>query len=59
MKAAEDDALHKGPQMWAFGREVKKREVYIKITMGAPQSSVLCIFFHVREHSLEYPLKTS
>lgn len=55
----KDDALHKGSQMWAFGRVVKKRDVYIKITMGVPQSSVLCISFHVAEHSLEYPLKKS
>ena len=48
-----EDQLNKGPQMWVFGREV----VYIKITIGAPQSSVICISFHVAEHRLEYPFK--
>ena len=52
-----EDQLNKGPQMWIFEKEVKTKDVYIKITMGAPQSSVICISFHVAEHRLEFPFK--
>ena len=52
-----EDQLNKGSQMWIFGREVKTKDVYIKITLGAPSSSVICISFHVAEYRLEYPFK--
>lgn len=51
------DSLNKGPDMWVFGKIIKGKEIYIKITMGGPGSSVICISFHVAEHPLEYPLK--
>ena len=51
------DQLHHGPQLWVFGRQVKKQEVYIKITMGLPSSGVICISFHLAEHPMRYPLK--
>jgi len=43
--------------MWVFGKEVKNKEVYIKISMGAENSSVICISFHIAEHCLNYPYK--
>ncbi len=51
------ETLYKGNDMWVFGRIVKKREVYIKITMGIDGSSVICISFHIAEHPMNYPLK--
>lgn len=51
------DTLYKGPDMWVFGKEIKKREVYIKITMGQPNDKVICISFHFAEHSLAHPYK--
>ncbi len=51
------ETLYKGAGMWVFGKEVKKNEVYIKITIGFPNSSVICISFHIAEHPLHYPLK--
>lgn len=52
-----DDRLNKGPELWVFGKEVKKREIYIKITMGAPGTSVICISFHIAEFGMNYPFK--
>lgn len=52
-----DEKLYGGEDMWVFGKEVKKNEVYIKITIGFPSSSVICISFHISEYSLNYPFK--
>lgn len=49
--------LYRGADMWVFGKLVKKKEVYIKITMGAMGSSVICISFHLAQHRMNYPLK--
>ena len=51
------DDLHKGPEMWVFGSKVKNREVYIKITMGLPGTSVICISFHLATYNMTYPFK--
>jgi hypothetical protein len=51
------EKLYGGANMWVFGRLVKKREVYIKITMGAISNSVICISFHLAQHKMNYPLK--
>lgn len=45
--------------MWVFGKEVKKQEVYIKISMGRENSQTICISFHLAEHPMNYPLKTN
>jgi len=52
-----DDILHGGASMWVFGKEVKKNEVYIKITIGYPSSGVICISFHISGYPLTYPFK--
>jgi len=49
--------LYGGADMWVFGKTVKKKEMYIKITMGAMGSSVICISFHLAEYKMNYPLK--
>ncbi len=51
------ETLYKGADMWVFGKTVKKKEVYIKITMGAMNSSVICISFHLAQHKMNYPFK--
>ena len=43
--------------MWVFGREVKKTEVYIKISMGKENSQTICISFHPSEHPINYQFK--
>ncbi len=45
--------------MWIFGKEVKQKEIYIKISMGKENSSSICISFHIAEYSIKYPYKKS
>jgi len=54
-----EEKLYGGSDMWVFGKTIKSREVYIKITMGMKGASVICISFHLSEHKLNYPLKTN
>ena len=51
------DVLNKEGEMWVFGKDVKEREVYIKITLGYENGQTICISFHLAEHPLEYPFK--
>lgn len=53
------ETMYGGTAMWVFGKEVKKSEVYIKITPGLTSGSVICISFHVAEHPMRYPFKGS
>lgn len=52
------ETLYDLPPMWIFGKLVKKKEVYIKITMGRLNSEVICISFHITARLLNYPFKT-
>lgn len=52
-----EEKLYGGSDMWVFGKTIKKKEVYIKITIGGFGSSVICISFHLAEHKMQYPLK--
>ncbi|MBN9350351.1 MAG: hypothetical protein J0H55_06670 [Chitinophagaceae bacterium] len=51
------EKLYGGSDMWIFGKVIKKREVYIKITIGVRGCSVICISFHIAENKMTYPLK--
>ena len=51
------DVLNKEGEMWIFGKDVKGREVYIKITLGYENGQTICISFHIAEHPLTYPFK--
>lgn len=52
-----EEKMFAGADMWIFGKIVNNKEVYIKITMGFADSSVICISFHVAEYKMDYPLK--
>jgi hypothetical protein len=52
-----EEKLYGGSDMWVFGKTLKKKEVYIKITLGAYGGSVICISFHLAEYKMQYPLK--
>jgi hypothetical protein len=52
-----EEMLYGGSDMWVFGKTIKKKEVYIKITLGADGGGVICISFHLAEHKMQYPLK--
>jgi hypothetical protein len=48
-----------GTEMWIFGKIVKGQEIYIKITLGYPNSQTFCISFHISDKSpMKYPFKT-
>lgn len=53
----KEETLYGGSEMWVFGKEVKGKEIYIKISMGRDNQSVLCISFHEAERDLKYPFK--
>jgi len=53
------DTLNKLGYMWVFGRDIKGRDVYIKISMGLENNPTICISFHIAEHKLNYKFKKS
>jgi hypothetical protein len=52
-----EDTNFVGSPLWVFGKIVKRHELYIKISMGMPNRSTLCISFHISEFPINYPLK--
>jgi len=42
-----DEKMHGILPMWVFGKQVKKKEVYIKVSMGVENSGAVCISFHI------------
>ena len=51
------DKLNKLGEMWVFGKDVKGREVYIKIMISDRCGQTICISFHLAESPLKYPFK--
>lgn len=51
------DELNVFGEMWVFGKDVAGQEIYIKITLGRPSSTTICISFHIAEHAMLYPFK--
>jgi hypothetical protein len=51
------EKLYSRADMWVFGKSVKGKEIYIKITMGIAGAQVICISFHVAEYPINYPYK--
>ncbi len=46
------------PDYYEFGIQVKRVEVYIKISKGLTNKSVDCMSFHPAEFPMTYPLQT-
>jgi hypothetical protein len=44
------------PDIWVFGHSCRGQEMYIKVHLGRPSRSVICISFHLAEHPIQYPL---
>lgn len=53
-----EDKLYGNVSMWVFGKVVKGKEIYIKITLGKAGTNVICISFHTSQHPMNYPLKS-
>ena len=43
------------PPNYEFGITINGKEIYIKINMGKPGKSVMCISFHLAEYKMKYP----
>lgn len=50
-----DEKMHGILPLWVFGKQVKQKEVYIKVSMGIENSSAVCISFHIAERPMNYP----
>lgn len=51
------DELNRLGEMWVFGKDVKGREIYIKVMLIDSTCQTICISFHFAEHPLFYPFK--
>lgn len=52
-----EEKMHGILPMWIFGKEVKGREIYIKISMGLENNKAVCISFHIAEYPMNYQFK--
>ena len=50
----ENDQYGTNP-MWVFGKTIKNKEIYIKITVS--ELNVICISFHTSQYPMNYPFK--
>ena len=50
------DVLSYG-EMWVFGRDFNDVELYIKISLGRPNSNTICVSFHEAEFPMSYAFK--
>ena len=48
------EKLYGSSEMWVFGKIIKGKEVYIKITLGLKDLPVICISFHIAEHPMKH-----
>ena len=51
------DKINNYGEMWVFGKDVKGKEVYIKISLCTENYPAICISFHIAEHKLIYQFK--
>ena len=51
------DELGGGQDMWVFGKTIKGKEIYIKITAGRDNDRILVISFHKAERKMNYPFR--
>ena len=51
-----DDEVSFG-DMWVFGKDFSGEELYIKISLGRPNSNTICISFHKSEFPNKYAFK--
>jgi hypothetical protein len=43
--------------MWAFGKDINGEEIYIKIGLGRPNNSTVCVSFHKPDYPIQYQFK--
>ncbi len=52
-----EEKMHGILPMWIFGKEVRDKEIYIKVSMGTENNPVICISFHFADYPMNYPYK--
>lgn len=52
-----EDKYHPGIKYWEFGKCVKGKEWYIKISLGKGDGPVCCMSFHPSERKIHFPFK--
>lgn len=52
-----EETQYGGSEMWVFGRMLRRKEIYIKITLGVINTGVICISFHIAEYKMNYQFK--
>lgn len=50
-----DNDQYGSSPMWVFGKAIKNKEIYIKITVS--ELNVICISFHTSQYPMNYPFK--
>ena len=57
VEGPKKDTLNGGPDLWVFGKLIKSKEIYIKVTIGFFNAQAVCISFHTAEFPLHFPFK--
>ena len=52
-----DDTTQWWCDLWAFGKDIKGEEIYIKIGLGLPNRQTVCVSFHKADFPIQYPFK--
>lgn len=52
-----EDTTQWGCDLWAFGKDIKGEEIYIKIGLGLPDRQTVCVSFHKADFPIQYPFK--
>lgn len=56
-KGPRIDGVNTGADFWEFGVYIKKKDVYIKISIGLGEEAVRCFSFHEAERPIKHPYK--
>ena len=43
--------------LWVFGKRYEHTELYIKVSLGFPDSNAVCVSFHIAEYPINYAFK--
>ncbi len=52
-----EETQYGGSEMWVFGKTIRGKEIYIKISLGRTNANALCISFHIAEYKMNYQFK--
>lgn len=53
----KNDNMMGSSPLWVFGSIVNGVEIYIKLSLGMANSSVICVSFHPSEYKMKFPFR--